>query len=486
MSEHSISRRSFVGPLLLILIGVALLLVNLGYIRFLDFGRFFARYWPVLLILAGGLRLLEYFYDRASGRPARTGIGFGGVVLLLLLIIAGVTATTLSRVNWGSIRSELDLDDSFGSLFANRYTFDSTLEDAFPSGAALNITSGRGSITVHPWESQRLRVVVHKTVAANDEGEAKRIDQGTQPSIAAAGSMVTVRANNSASGFGMAQTNMEIFAPAKAAIEVHTQRGDVLVHDRTGNVQISTSRGDVTGKSINGGMVIEMRRGSVNLQNISGDVDITGRVDNATIADVGGRAELNGDFFGDTSLSKVAGAIAFKSPRSEVEMARLDGDLQMESDHLRASNLNGPVRIKTRSKDIHLSGVNGNVRVENANGSVSLQPTQMGEIDIINRRGEVELVLPARAGFQMEAVTQRGNIQSDFEGIQITSDDDRSRAAGAVNGGGPRVQIDMRDGDVHIRKGASLPGPAPGTPPHPPRAVPAKPTGASIAFSPGQ
>src|SRR4029079_12511941 len=130
--------------------------------------------------------------------------------------------------------------------------------------------------------------------------------------------------------------------------------------------------------------------------------------------------ELNGDFFGDTSLSKIAGAITFKSPRSEVEMARLDGDLQMESDHLRASNLNGPVRIKTRSKDIHLSGVNGNVRVENANGSVNVKPPEMGEIDMINRRGEVELVLPARAGFQMEAVTQRGNIQSDFEGIQIT------------------------------------------------------------------
>ncbi len=484
MTEPRMQRRSLAGPLILILIGVGLLLANLGYIRWAEFGRYFARYWPALLILWGVLRLIEYLRDQRSGRSSR-GLGIGGVLLLLVLLVAGITASTLSRLNWGGIGSELDLDDPFGTLFANRYTYDTTLEDAFPSGAALNVTSGRGNVTVHPWDQQRIRVVIHKTVAAPDEHAAQHIDQGTQPSIASGASMVTVRANNSTT-LGMVQTDMEIWAPARASLEIRTQRGDVLVHDRTGNIQISTSRGDVTGRAIQGGLVIELRRGSVNLQKISDDVDVSGRLDNASIADVGGRLTLNGDFFGNTSISRVAGSVRFKSPRSEVEMARLDGNLQMESDHLRASDLSGPVRIQTRSKDVHLLGVNGGVRIENANGSVNVQPSRLGEIDIANRRGEVDLVLPPSAGFQMEAVTERGDIQSDFEGIQITSSDSRSRAAGAVNGGGPKVQIDARDGDVHIRKGPSLAAPEPAKPPIAPSAMPpARPAAlrASLAFA---
>jgi DUF4097 and DUF4098 domain-containing protein YvlB len=447
----------------LILIGVGLLLANLGYIRWVDFGRYFARYWPVLLILWGIARLLEYVRDQRSGRPTR-GLGIGGVLLLLVLIVAGITTTTLSRLNWGSIGSQFDLDEPFGTLFANHYTFDTTMEDAFPSGAALNVTSGRGNITVHPWNQQQIRVVVHKTVAAPDEHIAHEIDQGNQPGIAAADSMVTVRANNSTS-LGMVQTDLEIFAPAKAQVEIHAQRGDVLVHDRSGNLQISTSRGNVTGKAITGNFTIDLRRGSLNLQNVSGDVEASGRIENTSIANIGGSVTLDGDFFGNTSLSKVAGPVRFESPRSKIEMARLDGDVQVQSDHLVATNLNGPVRIQTRSKDIHLSGLNGSVRIENANGSVNVEPSRVGEIEISNRRGEVDLVLPPRAGFQMEAVTERGDIQSDFDSIQITSEDTRSRAAGAVNGGGPRIQIDTRDGDVHIRRAPAVAAPVPGTPP---------------------
>src|SRR5581483_9315805 len=125
--------RSLAGPLVLILIGAGLLLANLGYIRWVEFGRYFARYWPVLLILWGALRLIEYVRDQRDGRSPR-GLGIGGVLLLLVLIVAGITASTVARLNWGSIGAELDLDDSFGSLFANRYTFNTTLEDAFPPG----------------------------------------------------------------------------------------------------------------------------------------------------------------------------------------------------------------------------------------------------------------------------------------------------------------------------------------------------------------
>ena len=44
--------------------------------------------------------------------------------------------------------------------------------------------------------------------------------------------------------------------------------------------------------------------------------------------------------------------------------AKLDGDLDLDSGDLRATNITGPVRLSTRSKDIVLDGVVGDVRLK--------------------------------------------------------------------------------------------------------------------------
>jgi Domain of unknown function (DUF5668) len=52
--------RSFAGPIVLIVIGVFFLLANMGVIEWHNFGYWFSHYWPVLLILWGFVKLLEY------------------------------------------------------------------------------------------------------------------------------------------------------------------------------------------------------------------------------------------------------------------------------------------------------------------------------------------------------------------------------------------------------------------------------------------
>src|SRR6266487_2627744 len=85
-------RRSFAGPVVLILLGVCFLLSNMGIISWNNFGRWFSHYWPVLLIVWGIIKLIEYQQANRSGeRPA--GIGAGGVMLIVLVVIAGLTTT---------------------------------------------------------------------------------------------------------------------------------------------------------------------------------------------------------------------------------------------------------------------------------------------------------------------------------------------------------------------------------------------------------
>ena len=62
-------RRSIFGPIVLITIGVVFLLVNAGFVTFRSAVRLFAEYWPLLLIIWGVLRLIEYLRARQEGVP---------------------------------------------------------------------------------------------------------------------------------------------------------------------------------------------------------------------------------------------------------------------------------------------------------------------------------------------------------------------------------------------------------------------------------
>ena len=56
-------RRSFAGPLILILLGIVFLLGNMHILTWHALGMWFARYWPVLIIVWGVVKLIEYYQD---------------------------------------------------------------------------------------------------------------------------------------------------------------------------------------------------------------------------------------------------------------------------------------------------------------------------------------------------------------------------------------------------------------------------------------
>ena len=471
MADPVYPRRSIAGPLVLITIGTLLLLANFHYFSWAMLARGFARYWPALIILWGLIKLLEYFDDQRKGLRPR-GIGAGGVFLLIILIICGLGATSAERVNWNAISNDMDIDSDFGSFWGNSYNFSQTLQQPFQA-QELRVVSDRGSITVNAWDQPQIKVVVTKRVIADNQEQAGNIDRQTQPTFTTADKTLVLNANTAGAGNKPVETNLEIYMPAKAVADLSTRRGDVAVHQRTGDVRIAT-HGDVSASDVTGSVSCEMRRGDVRVTNVSGDVSIDGRVDDATVAQVAGALRLSGEFFGDMDLSQIAKSVSFKSSRTDLEFAKLDGTLNLQSGDLTAKTVTGPVRIQTRSKDIHIEDVSGDVNLEDSNGSIELHAGRLplGAIDISNKRGEVQVVLPEKAAFQLDATAQRGDINSDFSDIKVDSGGNQSHASGVIGSGGPRVQISADNGNIEIRKGsvAEMAPAAPATP-----AEPAKP-----------
>jgi DUF4097 and DUF4098 domain-containing protein YvlB len=459
-------RRSFAGPVILIALGVLFLLGNMGYVGWGRLAHWFAHYWPILLIVWGIIKLVEYKQAQHEGYRA-PGIGAGGVFLLILIVILGLAATGASHFNWDELRDHVNIDDSDISLFNHTYDYEDQLNADFPAGGSLHATSTRGAINLTESTDNKIHVSIRKRIGADSQSDADKWNDSTKTQMSVSGNMVNINANNQGAGDHWVAVDMNISLPRKAAASLST-RGDVSVIGRDGDLQIASQHGEVSASDIMGKVSLNLDHSSVRLSEISSDVSVEGHVNDVSVENVKGGCHLDGDFMESVKLSNIAQAVIFRSSRTELQFESLKGDLDLDSGDLQASDLTGPVRMTTRSKDIRLNSVSGDVRIQDENGSIELRMSKMGSIQLENRSSDIQLYIPDKAGFQIDARARNGEIESDFDAININTTDDQATATGSVNGGGPHVVLTNEHGSIEIRKGSNIEE-EPSKPPKPPK-----------------
>lgn len=463
--------RSLAGPIVLIMLGVLFLLGTMRVLDGLMLARLFARYWPLLIILWGVVKLIEYQKAQRSGYRPR-GIGAGGVFLLICLIVFGLMATQAARFNWNALRDEIDIDGGDLSLFGHTYSYDDQLQQEFPEGASLNVDNLHGDVNVNVADNKQIRVTVRKRIGADKQEDADKWNAGTKPQITISGRAVSLNANTQGAGDHWVASDLDISIPRAAPVVISNRRGGVNVIGRDGDVQISNQRGDVSVTDVNGKVNLNLERSTAKASQINGDVNIDGRVNEVSIDDVKGAVRLTGEYFEGVKLSKITKTVSFKSSRTDMEFSSLEGDLDLDSGDLRISNLTGPMRLQTRSKDVTLSGLSGDLRLQDSNGTVEVRVRKPGSMQVENRKGDIQIYLPDKAGFQVEARARGGEIESDFSELKIDNNDRQATASGTVGGGGPRLVVNNEHGTIEIRRAtlAELPAPpAPRNAPKPPR-----------------
>jgi hypothetical protein len=443
-----VKQRSFAGPIILIAVGVVFLLANMRVITWSRICPWFAHWWPLLLIFYGLLKLVEYYSARRDGTQFR-GMGAGGVLLVIFIIIFGLSMSATTGVNWKGLGDQTGWHGQFGDLFGNDYNYTQMIEQDYPAGANLKIVSHRGDVTVTAWDQNKIKVEVKKTVRAESQEDANKTDQATQSTITVAANELTLNASNDNRPV---TSDLQIFVPKKGEISIETAHGDVVVRDRDGNVEIVDSHGDVKLENVTGSAVVTMQHGDFHALKVTGDVGLDGRLSDVTAAEIGGNLRMTGEYFGDLKISKIAKTVTFKTSRTDLLFSKLDGDMNMQSDSLRASSIDGPVMVATRAKDVHLENVSGNVQLTNSNATIEVRATdKLGQIMIDNRNGGVNLVLPAKTSFQINARAEKGEIHTDFN-LNTNTQRGDSTATGQVGSGGPKIQINSQHGDVSIRK----------------------------------
>ena len=475
--------RSIAGPVVLILMGVLFLCGTMGILEIHSLGRLFARFWPALLILWGVIKLIEYEQAKRLGEPAR-GIGVGGVFLMLFLIGAGLIATQAARVDWKSLGEHIQLGDNQGldEIFGgSTYDYSDELSQEIPAGSILHVNDERGTITVNVGNGQTMKVSVRKKVRTEREQDAENYNSKTKPQITVGDKVVTLNANTQSAGDKGVTTDMDVYVPSNTALVITSGRGDVTVAGMSSNVEVNHHRGEVNINDHTGNVSLSLDGSSARLAHVKGDVTIQGKANEVAVEDVDGAVHLNGEFQESVRLVRVSKTVSFRSSRTEMEFTRLDGRLDLDSGDLRADSLSGPMRLTTRSKDIALEGLSGDLRLEDENGTVEVGLHKPGNIQIDNRKGDVQISIPPNTPIKVEARTRRGEIESDFEEIKVDNHDNQSSASGSIGTNGPRLVMNCENGRIEIRKGTvavvppapPIPPATPGKPGKPAKALPA-------------
>lgn len=451
-------RRSVFGPIVLIAIGVGFLLANMHIISGARLGWWFATYWPVLLILLGLVRIIEYSVARSQGSAAPR-FGGGAVFLLVLIVVIGVAASSARRVNWQAFNDNSDWSPGF--FGGDRYDFTQEVSQALPNGDSVAVDSDHGSVTVHATDNPTdpVKLVVHRHIAADSQSDASRYNDQQKPTMTVDGNVLRISSGTNEPqvhvGFWTGprvSSDLEIWAPKAAALEITSAHGDITVAMRDADVKVSTTHGDTQVSQVNGNVEATGQHGDMNINQIKGDVNITGRVDDVTVSDVTGYVKLNGEFFGDTKLSRT-GKVEFGSSRTDMQLAKLTGDLDMDSGDLRITSGVGPFVVHTNAKDIHVEGITGSVNIDNSHGEIEVHPqSPYGDVTINNHQGAINVVVPESAGYTVNARSTRGDFDSDFQ-FKVSEEGDSHTAEGKLGNGSNRLDLTTDHGTIEIRKG---------------------------------
>jgi DUF4097 and DUF4098 domain-containing protein YvlB len=466
-------RRSIVGPVFVILIGVVFLLVQAGRLHGDQLWMWYGRWWPLILVVVGVVLLIEWGIDQVRPRDPqqpylRRSIGGGVISLIVLLTVAGVFLNGVhDRHNFLAHRLSLN-PDNLEEFFGDKHESDESRVEAFPAGSNLSIDNPRGDVTITGISNDsQVHLSIHKQVYSHSDSDAESTARKLTPQIDNSGKLFAITLP-SMSG-AIADVTMTV--PATAGITINANHGNVRVDSFNSPVTVTANHGDIDLSVITGAVVAHVNNSgsSFSAQNITGPLSVEGHGQNLTVSNITGAVTLSGDFYGTTHLEHITSGIKFHTSRTDFQLARLDGEMEISPDAaLSVDQAVGPVVLSTRNHNITLERISGDLSVTNRNGSVDLTSAPpLGNVTVQNRNGSVNLTLPDKATFTVSAETSDGDMENDFS-LPTQQNDSRKTLNGTVGKGGALIRINTTQGDVSVRK-ASI-APLPPTPPRPPAA----------------
>jgi DUF4097 and DUF4098 domain-containing protein YvlB len=188
---------------------------------------------------------------------------------------------------------------------------------------------------------------------------------------------------------------------------------------------------------------------------------VKGRGEDLELDNIEGETVVTGTYTGDLQFRRLAKSFRFSTQVTELQVAKVPGQIRIASGDIRGNNVTGPLRLEARSRgrDIEFVDFTQAADVTLDRGNIDLRPAkgEMGKIVARTNAGDIDLSLPIGSSFNIAAVTRRGEVQNDF-GAPLTTESrhDGSSLKGSV-GQGPAISLTTDRGSITVRKALEHP-----------------------------
>jgi len=438
---------SVFSGLLLIFVGLLLLLHNY---RGFDLTDIFLRWWPLILIFWGAIKIYERTAGARTSPPGAARITSGEVFLVLgvLSLVGVVVAVDQGRRHLSGMDMELP-----GETFASSID---VAPKPVPPNARITVRGARGNITVRASDEPEIRVAGKVNVKSWSEGAAKRLSEQVSAEIVQNGDGYEVRPTGG--GNARVSVDLDITVPKKSLLTIHSEKGDVSVSDMASQVSIDNGNGDIEVRGTGGDVSVDMRKGDAKISDTKGDVKISGHGGSIEAVNASGSFTINGEFVGPVRADKVAKGVRFVSHRTDLTLTQLSGHMEAGSGSLEVVDAPGNLIVRSRDEDISIENAGGKIKIDDRNGNIQVRFSSppKEDIEIANASAPITLTLPESSSFEIVADCHSGDIESEFESDTLkktsTESGDSHLEGKYGRGRGPKITLKTTYGSISIHK----------------------------------
>ena len=447
--------------LVLLSAGILLLLHNYGH---LDLHEFFTRWWPLLIIFWGIVKL----YERTVGQ--KFGGGGGGISTGEVFLVLGMLALLgmVVAVDYGKER----FGDTIEDIRGNNYSFDLDVSPKeIPPNAHVVVRTTRGDITVRSSDDAQIRVTAKKNVKTWSENEAGRIAKPVNVEITKNGDTYEVHPTGYDLSDARISVDMEVTVPRKSTLTIKTDKGDVTASDLAADVGVTNQNGDVEVRDTAADVLIEMRKGDVKVSDTKGDVKVSGKGGEIDVSSATGSLTVDGDFYGPVRADRLARGLRVISAKTDLTLSALSGHMEASSGNLDIVDAPGNLSLRTRDVEVNVENPGGKVSIDNRNAqtTVRFSSAPKDEVQITNSSAGISLTIPGSSSFEIVADCRNCEIESEFTGLAATKSEsgDAHLAGKSGSGHGAKITLKTSYGNIELRR-SSMAVPTPPKPPAPP------------------
>jgi hypothetical protein len=339
-----------------------------------------------------------------------------------------------------------------------------------PASARLRVHAN-GPVSLEGGVSKTISYTIKLTVNMRSEAEARRALQAYAVRVAQQGPWTVLNAPG-----GAVMTAVTIKAPRLAAAVVSTTEGPVGATGIDGALEIDTRAGGISVDRVRGDCKVLTGGGDIQVGQVGGTLRCSTGAGKVVVQKVGGEAVLEtvgGDIVAHTAGGTVhaqtgGGGVHIGTANGPVTAISGGGEIVVEKAGgiVTLRNMAGPVnvgsamgvRCDSGSGGIRLANIQGPMRVATSMGSInaSLLGSRIADSYLATGSGDITVLIPSNVGVTIQAQNSSADtirrIVSDFAGIQPRRQGTRVIAEGAINGGGPLLQISGTGGTIFIKR----------------------------------